>query len=737
MQEIKEKVGEQIVRRVTINTILQPKEELRTKLWLEDPYQHLQCVLTMSDGMNIRVKTPTVNPFLWFSYRAVWNRDRIYGIVHKAYELEIETPPLNPDMAVVLAQQAYLDNIDHRKNCYLGITTGLMFNSPAELAQNILTFKCKASDWRIGLRRHKQIVHYLVRVSCTATNTFYRGIDAVWQQPLSQLVLMEEALNEDPRAFLFRPVFRDVFPKARALAEDTRLDSEWTKFNGTSKVVATYRKFVSLQQRFKCLYFDPAQFFGDNEKEMAELAGTQVVRISLHNQARFYLETTWEIQRSICNSIAKLLQRPRWTESKSSAHRFNRDYLGPDQRIAVIGGETEPFFYLAGAPGTGKSECIKHWRTKGSEVLMLAPTGCAAAVVSSRCGHPAGTIDYLLTKLQSYPLNKHPWLKHTRIIVDEAVMVGAEKMEKLLHFIAEYCPKVRNTNLCGDPDQLKSIEFGAPFLDIIDSGVVPGHKLKYIHRLQGADAASIYRNSQRVLVGDSKFETNAAFERIETLDDNGVRELLKKYGNRVTFTAYHRATIDSLNNDLTSGADRERFSKEGIKVGQRIVFRENKYSSETSGQMATLVVANGMTGVVKDIRDIISNKTDVAVTDTATQLFPNARCRRLILDSNCGLREIDLTGIPAHTIENADARSIYTFQGGENEVVVVILEERMSRPELYVALTRGKVKVYCVGKDWLLEHILSKPIEPRVSEIGEMLRRKLELRTLPGAAKAA
>jgi ATP-dependent exoDNAse (exonuclease V) alpha subunit len=70
------------------------------------------------------------------------------------------------------------------------------------------------------------------------------------------------------------------------------------------------------------------------------------------------------------------------------------------------------------------------------------------------------------------------------LVIEEASMVGSIQMAMLLEAAMEH--RISKIVLCGDPKQLKPIENGSPFNDLVNSGIVPVFRLTENHRTDPA-----------------------------------------------------------------------------------------------------------------------------------------------------------------------------------------------------------------------------------------------------------
>jgi exodeoxyribonuclease V alpha subunit len=154
------------------------------------------------------------------------------------------------------------------------------------------------------------------------------------------------------------------------------------------------------------------------------------------------------------------------------------------------------FTVISGGPGTGKTHTvarilallIEQAKGAGSAIALAAPTGKAAArltdmvstikaeldcplEVKALIPDKAFTIHRLLGPIygaKTFRYNASNRLPYDVIVIDEASMIDLPLMAKLATALKENCRLI----LLGDKDQLASVEPGAVFGDICDTGSV-------------------------------------------------------------------------------------------------------------------------------------------------------------------------------------------------------------------------------------------------------------------------
>ena len=151
----------------------------------------------------------------------------------------------------------------------------------------------------------------------------------------------------------------------------------------------------------------------------------------------------------------------------------------------VTGDESNSILLVKGFAGTGKTSIIgalvKTMRILKSQVVLLAPTGRAAKVLSSYCAHNAYTIHKKIYRQKSssddtgnFILDKNLH-KNTLFIVDEASMISNQAFEsdvfgsgRLLDDLIKYIHNGKNCRLIlvGDTAQLPPVHLDiSPALD--------------------------------------------------------------------------------------------------------------------------------------------------------------------------------------------------------------------------------------------------------------------------------
>jgi conjugative relaxase-like TrwC/TraI family protein len=189
---------------------------------------------------------------------------------------------------------------------------------------------------------------------------------------------------------------------------------------------------------------------------------------------------------------------------------------------------------LAIAPaGAGKTTAIRAltsaWTQEGGEVIGLAPSAAAAAVLREQTGIHADTLAKLTWSLQRDQLPD--WAARigprTLVVIDEVGMADTLSLDRVVHFVTAMGGSVR---LIGDDQQLGAIGAGGILRDLKHThGTL---QLTELHRfshpaevaaslaLRDGDPVSLdfYLNHGRVHVGDLAITTQDTFQACPILD---------------------------------------------------------------------------------------------------------------------------------------------------------------------------------------------------------------------------
>ncbi|MHB1516421.1 MAG: MobF family relaxase [Acidiferrobacteraceae bacterium] len=171
--------------------------------------------------------------------------------------------------------------------------------------------------------------------------------------------------------------------------------------------------------------------------------------------------------------------------------------LSVGQRAAVRLALTAPDRVVAieGAAGAGKTTSMKGIveaaRAQGDEVIGIAPSARARDELESAGAAVNRTVASFLAR-------EHDHNPHRLVILDEAGMVSARDMDL---FLQKLETEGGRAVLVGDPRQLKAVEAGAPFAQMLETGAVAHVAIDEIQRQRDPQLREI---AQRFALGDAR-----------------------------------------------------------------------------------------------------------------------------------------------------------------------------------------------------------------------------------------
>lgn len=380
---------------------------------------------------------------------------------------------------------------------------------------------------------------------------------------------------------------------------------------------------------------------------------------------------------------------------------------------------------ITGGPGTGKTTCLK----RALEVLgptckveLAAPTGKAAKRMRQATGQDARTIHRMLGfhPVRGFAFNAEAPIPAEVVVVDEASMLDIELAAALFCAIGPHTRLV----LVGDVDQLPPVGPGAPFADLIKSGMVPVARLTRLHR--SAQDSWVHRNAQRVLRGEmiddlaikNDFRLvhvdvaanvlRAVRTEVERLraEQEQCQVLIPQSTGAAGTDAANRMLQDVFNPPPAVARDEHYLQRDKytMRIGDRVIQTKNDYQ---------LGVFNGDVG---DILAIDKDGAEVAILDG-----PIVRYR------------LDQT----KAMHLAYALSVHRSQGSEFPWVVCVVHSThthmLTRQLFYTAITRARKGVVLVGDDRGLKTAISTGRVPvRNTTLVERMRNDLDEITVEG-----
>lgn len=379
--------------------------------------------------------------------------------------------------------------------------------------------------------------------------------------------------------------------------------------------------------------------------------------------------------------------------------------LSPSQESAIFQVIEKRVAVLTGGPGTGKTTIIKTlcalYMDAHMTVELCAPTGRAARRMSEATGRSARTIHKLLEwgptfgngedDLLDFRRNEQNPLDADIVICDESSMLDVPLMAALMRALA------RNARILfvGDIDQLPPVGPGAPFRDLIASGVVPVARLLEIHRQ--AQGSGIVRASHAINMGKS-FDPNKRGDRssgaIFIIEKESAEEIQKEIVSIVSrqlpkalglspiddiqvivpMRKYETGT-EELNVLLQDQINPKELGQDEILRGER-AFRRGDRVMQTSNNYR-IKVMNGQVGRIDGVR---------------VPSIDGTRAVALRVDFDGSM--IEYTEADVSQLRHAYACTCHKMQGSQAKAVVVGLSRphwyMLNRTLLYTAITRAE-----------------------------------------------
>ncbi len=326
------------------------------------------------------------------------------------------------------------------------------------------------------------------------------------------------------------------------------------------------------------------------------------------------------------------------------------------------------------AAGTGKTTAMRvltrAWEESGGNVLGLAPSAAAAAVLAEATGQ-ATTIAKLLWDLHHD--ESHRVDAATLIIVDEAGMADTLSLAELIGYALLQGASIR---LIGDDRQLSAIGAGGVLRDLrrVHGAVELDEVLRFVDN--GEKAASLalrdgdptalgwYLDHDRIHVGSPETALDAALQAWKADTDQGLDSLM------LASTSHDVAELNRRARQLLAGKDAigVPLSDGNLAgVGDVILTRRNDRRLRTSA--ASGFVMNGDRWIVQAI---------------------NRDGGLLVRHRTTGHRAWLPPAYVAEHVELGYATTIHTAQGSTVDTAHTVLTGTESRQLLYVAMTRGR-----------------------------------------------
>lgn len=482
----------------------------------------------------------------------------------------------------------------------------------------------------------------------------------------------------------------------------------------------------------------------DPEKIISSIKSSdEIIVIHINSIDRYYSKPLYDAEQNCLKHINNFLNIP---PKLFSDLVINDDVLSLEQKTSVYGALSHNISILTGGPGCGKSfstkSIVDSLINAKKSVGICAPTGKAAIRSSTLIGREAVTIHRLLAYnpgFGGFTYNADNQLTFDYIIVEESSMIDIKLMSSLLDAI-DYNTQVL---FVGDHNQLPPVGAGAPFKDMIESGLVPTFKLSKIFR-QGVNS-KIITTAHSINTGEYphiespisnpeiwKDETDCMFIDSGVYDyrkptdypkDNTLaynldikRMLVKLYTETIKkYRGYEDVQIlipkrvgdlgtNEINliirdavNPMSETTPHIKLINKEFRLNDKVIHIRNNYELGDDG------VFNGEIGKIIKI-DMIKKTCVVKYDD----------------------KEVDYTKGDISDLELAYCISIHKSQGSEFQCVIIPLMSdygiMLEKSLVYTGLTRGKKLAIFIGqRQALMKSIKTVNTEKRQTSLSELL----------------
>ena len=398
--------------------------------------------------------------------------------------------------------------------------------------------------------------------------------------------------------------------------------------------------------------------------------------------------------------------------------------LNGEQRQAVLTALGSPITIFTGGPGTGKTMTQKALLALYREIhpegkiVCCAPTGRAARRMEESTGVPASTIHRALKLMAGEDGAYAPPepLDADLVLVDEVSMMDIYLAGHLFHSLPPGCQLV----LVGDADQLPSVGPGAVLSELIACGRIPVVRLSKIYRQ--SSGSRIAANAMLIRNGNLHLEYGSDFQFYECADLRYSADMVETLylqeaarlgvDNVALLSPFRKRTetgVDALNLRLQEKVNPPDPAKSELTLGKRTFRLGDKVMQVKNSED----VSNGDIGKVTEV-DTAGEEPFLTVD------FGDGRVKEY---ARPDLDRLDL----------AYAATVHKSQGSEYHTVIVNLQcahaVMLTRPLLYTAITRAKMRVILVGeRKALCMAIRRTDAERRGTQLAARIQEELQKR---------
>jgi exodeoxyribonuclease V alpha subunit len=463
-------------------------------------------------------------------------------------------------------------------------------------------------------------------------------------------------------------------------------------------------------------------------------------KLIINDEVRYYSKNNYISEQGVLLHLKKMIQK----NNKFRVPKIDSNNNLTDQQLSAVKGcLTNKISILTGGPGCGKTYTTKTiidtLIKMNKSFMVCAPTGKAAMRSSEVIGIKALTIHRLLSfnfKTNSFDFNEKNPLKTDYLIVEESSMIDINLMYCILKAIGLKTQVL----FVGDHNQLPPIGAGAPFKDIINSGMIPIFHLNKIFRQAMSSKIITYahgiNNGEKVSIESPIINKTLWSSNTDCMFIDSNINTLPPHPNYSTLR-YGYDIIETIKKLYTETIKKHK----NIGDIQILIPRKNG----TVGVNAINVAIQDIVNPITDYRDqILINFKSYRLNDKVIHtkntydlgggVF-NGEIGRIIKinteKSTCVVsygddRNIEYTKKDMLNLDLAFAITIHKSQGSEFECVILPLLNSYSimleRSLIYTGLTRAKKLAIFVGqRESLYRSIATVNMKKRQTSLTELL----------------
>ncbi|XP_029016931.1 DNA helicase B isoform X2 [Betta splendens] len=415
----------------------------------------------------------------------------------------------------------------------------------------------------------------------------------------------------------------------------------------------------------------------------------------------------------------------------------------------------------AGSP-LSELEDVNRAIQSNEEILLTAPTGRAASLLSKKTQFKAYTLHQVLHKYTNFmrkmkkrgTTDPEQWqFKNVRVlIVDEGSMVPVQLLHSVLKILIQHA-NLRKFIILGDIRQLPSIDPGNVLNDLYNTlkrigwaiDMRTNHRAESELIIENAELiAKVGMNRNRFLNFPVKLKYDAVVDlcRPHTALTPDKRFILIRLPARgadddlqraVKFLIVNAPGLDNHSTSQFIAFKRNHKKKLNFQPGDKVCCTRNGYVAleEEDINKDQSQAEKTQNDCEKDSEKErpparLCNGEIFFIKDDVTKVEGKRHCRSLTLDDGDGyIFTVDYRELQKECkLQHAWARTIHTFQGSENETIVYIVGDSRNQgwKHIYTAITRGQKRVYVVSKEEVVESTIKRPEILRKTRLGGLVK---------------